>query len=165
MSCHVFHTALLLRFVFLLFSVSICVSLVNRSPVYLSLCFSLTLRSVLHVSPLCVPDPAVFAGSPCVSCAFGSTVVSPKWHVYFLTKISLLSFRQSGSGIHLRHYSGRGGPRHNGGVQPGQPEPVRLRPGEAGVLQPGGRLEVGRLLGRHQVWDRVLSPLRGCPRD
>lgn len=82
-----------------------------------------------------------------------------------LTEVSFPSSRQSGGCIHLRHHSGRGGPRHHGGMQPGQPEPVRLWPGEAGVLQSGGRLEVGRLLSWHKVWNWILPPLRGCPRD
>lgn len=82
-----------------------------------------------------------------------------------LMKLCFHSFRQSRSRLYLRHHSGRGGPRHHSGVQPGKPESVRLRPGETGLLQPGGRLEVGRMLCWHQVWNWVLSPLRGCPRD
>lgn len=82
-----------------------------------------------------------------------------------LTNFCFHSFRQSGSRLYLRHHSSRGGSRHHSGVQPGQPESVWLRPGEAGLLQPGGRLEVGRMLRRYQVWNRVLSALRGRPRD
>lgn len=49
--------------------------------------------------------------------------------------------------LHLRHHRGRRCARRHGRLQPGQPEQLRLRPGEAGLLQPGRGLEVGRLLG------------------
>lgn len=74
--------------------------------------------------------------------------------------------RQQRGGVYLRHHGGGCSTRCHHGLQPGQPQPVRLRPWEAGLPRlPGGRVEVGWLLGRRQVRRGVLAALRGRPGD
>lgn len=74
--------------------------------------------------------------------------------------------RQQRGGVYLRDHSGWCGTRRHHSLQPGQPQPVRLRPREAGLpWLPRGRVEVGRLLSRRQVRRGVLPALRGRPGD
>lgn len=73
--------------------------------------------------------------------------------------------REPRGSVHLRHHRGRRGARGHRGLQPGQPEQLRVRPREAGLLQPGRGLEVGRLLRRRALRHRLLPALRGRARD
>lgn len=75
--------------------------------------------------------------------------------------VMLLHCRQQGGCVHLRRHRGRGRPRGDCGLQPRQPERLRLRQGEAGFLQQGGGLEVGRLLGGRPLRPGLLQDVRG----
>ncbi|XP_045431044.1 protein Wnt-7b isoform X1 [Pipistrellus kuhlii] len=92
---------------------------------------------------------------------------SREWlfYVFLCFGVLYVKLGEPGGRLHLRHHGGRRGARRHGRLQPGQPEQLRLRPREAGLLQPGRGLEVGRLLGRRALRHRLLPPLRGRARD
>lgn len=73
--------------------------------------------------------------------------------------------RKQGSCVHLCHYCCRGCTRCHSCLQPGQPQQLWLWPRETGLLQPGGGLEVGRLLCGYQIRHWVLPEVCWCPRN
>lgn len=82
-------------------------------------------------------------------------------HYFFLSPIR----RQQGGRVHLRHHRSRGRPRGHRRLHPGEPERLWLRQREAGLLQPGRGLEVGRLLCRCPLRPGILQGVCGRAGD